>query len=242
MDAAETLNRSTWNLSETHSELENRDPISYAAKYGLTDYIRNTLPSNKSERIELLKQSNRSGMSALHLACSNGHLETIDALLELGSPSAKPSKLGYYPIHLIFANTGTTAIEAAFDLFIKHQATLYQPTRAKENLAHLAARFGVVSILKLIKEQQPNLFEQKNNESLTPLMEAILNNQEVAVSYLVTVSNLQSTNKDGQTAQDYARESVPNCSDEVLQILNNAYQATHPQAETISNLVLPHKA
>lgn len=227
MNAAETLNSSTWNLSETHSELENLHPITFAAKYGLAGYIKATLPTDANERLEVLKQSNRSEMCALHFACLNGHLETIEALLELGTPSDHPSKLGYYPIHLIFDNRVPTDIEAAFALFIKHQATLYKPTRAKENLAHFAARFGIVSILKLIENQQPHLFDQKSRASLTPLMEAILNNQEVAVSYLVTVSNLESTNSDGQTALDYANESVQNCSNEVIKILNDVYQAAH---------------
>jgi len=195
-----------WNkefdLMQTHSELEDFFPISYAAKYGDVEYIVSKLSKlDDKEKNRLLQLSSSQGLTPLHYACVYGQVETAKALITCGASLYKATSLGLLPIHLIFGDRNDlNKCQVLFDLFLNRKDWIAKRTSSNETIAHFSAVKGAVEILKVIQSIAPELLNAKNNQSVTPLLAAVLNNQIEAAKYLLANSDIHLSNSKGQNA------------------------------------------
>ena len=221
MKPADFLKKS-FNLTKTYAELGNLTPVTFAARHGMVDYIQSKLALLSEKQVQtILAQTNSAGLTALHFSALYGQIESIQTLLNLGaSPTAK-SSLGHMPIHLIFNDKNDTdKMTQLFEIFKTNNEALVAKTNSKDNVAHLAAIKGQIGILKSIQIEAPNMFDSKNNQGMTPLHTAILNNQFTSLQYLYEHCDNQLTNSIGQNALHLAAKfSIP----EVLEFLLPLY-------------------
>lgn len=196
-------------LDQGYSELEDLTPLLYAAKHGLTPFIRLTLSKlTKEEVTQLLTQTNPGGLTALHFAARYGHVDAVDLLLKCEASRTMPSKLGSLPIHLIFSEKNNTeTMECLFNLFMAQAPDcLSRKNNSGENIAHLAASFGAISILTYIATTKADLLIQKDNAAITPFCRAVLNNQIDAINFLLHLPGHDMTNSKGQNALHMAAQ------------------------------------
>lgn len=76
-----------------HEEFHNT-PLHWAAENGLFGYVHTHITSGKYNI-----NSTRDGLSALHLACCNGHLETVQMLIKLGADIHQTDSWGQTALH-----------------------------------------------------------------------------------------------------------------------------------------------
>lgn len=236
----EKLASQPFDLKQTYRELDDLPPILYAAKHGIVGFIDSQLSQcTEEEKVSLLGTSNAAGLTALHYACLYGHVETTKALIGHGAPILKASSLQLLPIHLIFNDRNDiNSCVALFNLFINPQDWITKTTNANENLAHLAAAKGAIEILKAIKAIAPGLLNAKDNQSLTPLLRAVLNNQLEVTDYLLHHSDAQQKNSKGQNALHIA---VLSSSNEMMNMLLPYFDCHATDNENHSALELAKK-
>lgn len=220
IDSKEFLEKN-WQILQKYPQLEGLTPILYAAKYGYDTYIEEKIDGlNDAEQEQLLRISNEGGLTIMHFACLHGQTDVIDILLSLKNIYQLPSKLGYYPIHLVFDKNSPTVATKIINQFIQKSQDISDKNRVtSENLAHLAARCDNCQVLEIIYLQCPNLFEQKHSYGRTPLMEAVLNQSLDAIKFLIEHSSITTPYQSGKTIVDYAKEEVMNCDPYILGLL-----------------------
>lgn len=200
MKPEELLRSKAFILTKIYPELDNLNPIMFSAKHGITSYISNNLSCMTGEQIaEMMAMTTNAGLTALHFAARYGRIDTTKLLLQLGASPLAPTKLGYLPIHMIFNDKNDNpTIETLFELFSGTKECIDVKTSNNETVAHFAASKGLVKILEYLQAHYPQQFNRKNNESMTPLMDAVMHNQIDACIYLSKNSNTKLTNSKGQ--------------------------------------------
>lgn len=207
MNPLEIINGQNYPLHRASKDLDNLTPLMFAAKYGLSDYIDNKLSSIQDNEIksDLLAITNEGGLTSLHFACLYGHVEAIKVLLKHGASISTPSKLGQLPIHSLFSqHNDIQNIKDIFTLLCKDNSQLLAANYNGDIVAHLAAQRGIVDILNYIYSIEPNCLNKKNNQSMTPLLLAVLNNQLDATNYLLNKSDITIRDNNRRNALHYA--------------------------------------
>lgn len=196
MNPKERLSIRQYDLKVTYSELEDLHPLTYAAKYGVTDYIETILSGLDTVELGVIvNQANSNGLTPLHFACRYGQIGAVNQLLSHGALSKPTMSSGQFPIHMIFNDKNELETCEALFLLLQKDGIEFK-TLLNENVAHLAALKGSVNILKIINDQNPKLLNCKDNLSTTPLLTAVINNKIDAAKYLIQVSdiNIRSSN------------------------------------------------
>lgn len=195
-------------LNKNYQELDNLSPLLFAAKHGVAEFIESTLSGLPQDKIKgLISATNAEGFSALHFACRYGQVKAVKCLLNFGAQASVVSSLGYLPIHMIFSDKNDReTTEQLFELFMNDPVGLQARTSSNESIAHLAASKGYTNILKYLQSHAPKLLNSKDNQSMTPLLTAVLNNQIETVKYLLDNSDASLTNSKGQNALQIAAQ------------------------------------
>jgi len=92
------------------SDSRGYDALKYAAEAGFADIVRSIIEANRSDRMpdaskipmeSLINRQSERLDTALHLAAANGHLETVNILLEesLGADLDMRNQRGFTPLH-----------------------------------------------------------------------------------------------------------------------------------------------
>ena len=189
-------------LDKSYNELGNLTPIMFAAKHGEVEYIESKIKLLSIEQVqEFLEKTTRPGLTALHFAALYGQVNSAKLLLSLGASQVAQSSLGHLPIHMSFNDKHSEdTINKLFDIFKDCDDALIRKTNSKETVAHFAASKGLISILEYLHSKKPDLLNVKDNQSMTPLLSAVLSNQIETVKYLHSNSDNQIATSSGQNA------------------------------------------
>ncbi|MEI7489127.1 MAG: ankyrin repeat domain-containing protein [Chryseobacterium sp.] len=240
MRPEEMLESSIFDLKSTYLDLDHLTPISFAAKYGLPNFIvLNLSKLTLDETTDLLGLTNPSGLTALHFACRYGHVQAAKALIDHGSPILKTTSLRLFPIHMLFSDKNNLkTCEELFNLFLNDKTWITERTSMNETVAHLAASKGATQILMVIKAVAPALLNAKDNHSMPPLLRAVLNNQIEAAEYLLENSDVNQKNSKEQNALHIA---VTSSSLEMMMAMLPHFDSSSPDNEGNSALDLAKK-
>lgn len=207
MSPRERLMLKKYDLEIVHDELDNLDPLSYAAKHGVIEFIEATLLNLSPEKLKLIiNQANVYGLSALHFACRYGQIEIVTLLRAYGALSQPTKSLGLFPVHMIFRDQNDEAKSSAL-LLLFPTKDISEKTFLNESVAHMAASKNFVSILQILKGIDPHLLNGKDNFSMTPLLTAVTHNQIEAAKYLLEASDFNQKNSKSQNALHIAAKS-----------------------------------
>ncbi|MGE3320401.1 MAG: ankyrin repeat domain-containing protein [Candidatus Berkiella sp.] len=131
------------------------------------------------------------GLTPLHHAALNGHFNAVKALAPNGEAIYELDKEGFLPISYVNAKLHPEIIQYLME---KNS----YPTLTTN--IHLAAIDGNIDELKRLLILDPENLEKINGDNLTPLMNAIINNQKCAAEFLVkagaNIEVLDSTQND----------------------------------------------
>lgn len=224
-----SINSEDFSLQKPAPNLEGLYPLCFAAKYGLSDYIKNkTKTMSKEDRLDALSLSNENHFTALHYACRYGHTDTVALLLSLGAKNEPTLTQRNYPIHLIFSYVNQLeTCDALFEKLVAAQPSNLQLRDVTDTtVAHLAAQKGAVNILEKIAKQDPGQLNFKNNQSITPLMAALLANQKGSVQYLLDNSDIQLRNSRGLNAFHIAAQHA---TPEIISLMLPYFASTMTQ-------------
>lgn len=104
------------------------------------------------------------GITALHLAARNDHLDATNVLLAHGAHVEGPQDSGWTPLHFAARHGGLPVVT----LLLNHHATLTARTKHQFTALHLAAISGNVDVVDLLLKRGAEL-EVRNHDGQTPL-------------------------------------------------------------------------
>lgn len=207
MTNLDNLHQNSGPLDKQQKKLENLTPIQFAAKYGEPTFIAEQLALlNDKHRKEVLDmQDEISGLTALHFAARYGQIEVAKILLSYGASPDVQTKLQQLPVQSAFSDKNSkTIIIELFNLLNKNPAYLEHTNYNGETVAHLAAQMDIPEILSIIKEEDETLLNKKNNQSMTPLLVAILNNSIHSIPILLNTKSIKIKDSKSRNALHYA--------------------------------------
>lgn len=170
--------------SQTHAELKKLTVVQYASFQGYDSWLKNTLESAPNRKA-LINHANIGGNASLHLAALAGHAVTVKVLVQLGASWTTANKLKSNPLHLSLTflpgadgDSLRKSKQAIFDFLRPHlQAQIADVDGSGNNITHLAAENGLVSVINYCQEHFPELAKQANHQHCTALLTALLNKQ-----------------------------------------------------------------
>ncbi len=179
------------------------EQIQHAVKQGYHYFLENRLTG--SENADALNMAFKSGMTPLHIAASNGFLETLTVLLAKGAKPDILNQEGQLPLH-----SALLLPMCYSDLLIQHKITIFQllfgltshaaERKDKQNnsIAHLIARYGLLS------PQITIAINTTNKQGEYPIHLAIQNKHINIVRAWLTPETICQTNlRNGQTTLHY---------------------------------------
>eukprot|EP00002_Diphylleia_rotans_P009279 TRINITY_DN1936_c0_g1_i18.p1 TRINITY_DN1936_c0_g1~~TRINITY_DN1936_c0_g1_i18.p1 ORF type:complete len:527 (-),score=79.73 TRINITY_DN1936_c0_g1_i18:391-1971(-) len=142
------------------------------------------------------------GMTALSIACLNGHAESVRKLLEGNANMFIKGPGGLCPLHFASMNGHAAVVSILIN-------TYKCPVDILDNFddhpMHLAASKGHVSVLEVLHYCRSPL-DARTKMGNTPLHAAVINQQHSAAYFLMKVgSNAKEKNASGQTPTDIAK-------------------------------------
>ena len=147
----------------------NPDLVDKDGNPALTNAVR--LRNSKGPLIELLLDKNAQidkageyGMTALHFAAYNGHLEVAKLLLTKGAKIDLPDNKGQTPLHYA-AENGKSAVA---ELLLNNKAKIDLPDNKGQTPLHYAAKYGESEVVELLLNNKAGI-DLPNNEGKTPL-------------------------------------------------------------------------
>lgn len=240
MTPAQKLASQQYKLDKAYKELDDMYPLSYAAKYGVNDYLEGVLLGDSNDGFsEKVNLTNENELTALHFACRYGHILATKMLLDKGARHTPTKMTGLYPIHMIFSDRVEPQISAElFQLLVGHRGDVKARTLQNESVAHFAAEKGIVAVLEFVKGQAPKLLESTDNHSIAPLLSAVMKNQIEAATYLLNNSNSSVMNSKSQNALHIA---VLNANEQMVEALLPHFDITEHDGEGHTALELAEK-
>ena len=163
-------------------------PFVYSAKLGNIDVVRQFLKHDPSIVDQVAGKQNGIGVTALFMACQEGHVSTAEVLLlNKADVDKKCSKFERTPLlqSVYFGHIQTV------ELLLRKSANIWSRGGIEEDdsntVAILAAKQGHVDVLKLLFRYESNLLEATNRKGLTPLHVASESGQVETVEYLLNL-------------------------------------------------------
>jgi ankyrin repeat protein len=92
-------------MEQPSNEDETFGVLLQAASTGRTDMVQTIL---KDYGADVARQQEQTGSTALHLACANGHVDCVRALLRAGAPTQVTDANGARPLDLVGSDKATT--------------------------------------------------------------------------------------------------------------------------------------
>lgn len=206
MTPIEKLASQEFSFKKTYKELDGLSPLFYAAKHNIANYITDCFSTLSKPDVENhINFQNSHGLTALHYACLHGSIDAAKVLLSYGAENKKTYRTQQLPIHMIFSDHNSQeTCEALFELLHSYGI---EKDYSNQTIGHLAAIKGNIKILSYLSINYPNILNQVDNFSLTPLLAAVLNNQIGAVDFLLKHSQYSISNSKGQNALHLAVSS-----------------------------------
>jgi uncharacterized protein len=215
---------------------EGKTALEVATSNGFDRFIASL--SNVSEAINT---PNRYGMSLLHLAASNGFVNTVNQLLAQGANPMAENSQGQLAIHsALFVPMlhEDNLIERKIDIFKQLQKSAPNSVLKKDGsdttVMHLMASQGFSSLLDDLMKSNPGLISIPNNLGHYPIHTAILNDKKACVELLLS-NDAVSSQKDSKkrTPLHYAgryanKEMVILCAKKAKDIDARDYQGHTP--------------
>jgi ankyrin repeat protein len=167
-------------------------------------------------KIEADKElSDMEGLSPIHYAVENGHIELVEYLLNYGANIESKDYSDKVALHYAAENGHTEIVK----LLLNNGANM----EAKSNINYTALHFsilkGYLEIVELLLENGANM-EVKNNEGQTPLLAATRKGNDDIVKLLLNAgANIEAMNNTGQVPLINATE---NCYPKIVKLLLNA--------------------
>lgn len=165
--------------------------IHTAAENGYDKYI------NHLEDFTLINTVNSAGLSPLHLAALNGHVETVKLLLSKNSDPYIKNKQDQLPIHYaarcsLTYNSQKIINKEQVGLILYDFApdTLLAKDNKGDTIFHYIARFGLSNLLDNLLQKSIDGLYIWNNLRRYPIHEAICNNQVGCIKYMLEKSDV----------------------------------------------------
>jgi ankyrin repeat protein len=183
-------------------------PLAYAGQHGYDHYINKTNAS-----ADAFNQVNEHGMSPLHLAAVNGHVNTVKALLSKGALATCMNRQEEYPIYvclrLPFVKDRPALRAKKEEIFRLLNATapglLEHRDYAGETVFHLIAAHNFKALLEDAMNQAPGGLLIKTNWGNYPVHTALLNQATEVMDLLLQKPEMnQVTDSTGWNALHYA--------------------------------------
>lgn len=199
MTPTEKLTSQEFSFKKSYKELDGLYPLFYAAKHNRTNYLTDSFSKMSPSDVENhINFQNAHGLTALHYACLHGSVDVAKVLLSYGAENKKTYRTQQLPIHMVFSDHNSP--ETCWALFELLHSYGNERDYSNQTIGHLAAIKGNTKVLSHLNKEYPNILNQVDNFSLTPLLAAVLNNQIEAVVFLLKHSQYSISNSKGQNA------------------------------------------
>lgn len=156
---------------------EKQSPLHFAAKYGRYNSCLELLSSNDCKKF--INEKDVHGLTALHLAASNGHAKVVKLLMHKGALIYK-SYDGDTPFHLAALNGHNDCMDIILNVDFQ---TLDSRNKNGDTALNIAARMGHLKIVDYLLSNNAKL--DKNENGLTFIDQAIIHrNKQVLMTII----------------------------------------------------------
>lgn len=179
-------------LCEVQSHLNNMNGIQYAASKGYDRWLAQQFHTD-ARLTAIIDMQTPAGMTALHFATLYGHESIVQLLLKHKANTRLTSNLGYTALHTALMEPSEPLTEKCkkircYELVLQQDPGLIDVLdKARNSVAHFMAQYDFPEQLKRIVRAGKTGLLNINNDRLTPLHQAVLNNHPNCVKYLATL-------------------------------------------------------
>uniref|UniRef100_S4RL61 Uncharacterized protein n=1 Tax=Petromyzon marinus TaxID=7757 RepID=S4RL61_PETMA len=156
----------------------NKSPLHFAAEYGRLNSCAQLLRTARGSK--LMNEGDGDGLTALHLAASNGHTRVVQLLLSRGALLLRDHQ-GRTSLHWAAVGGYTQTIKLLLET---HRNLLNKTEEGGHTALHLCGREGHAATARLLLDEGAELM--LNAEGFSCLNEAILNGHADVVLTMVT--------------------------------------------------------
>jgi ankyrin repeat protein len=170
-----------------------------SAAIGDTTFIEGLIKNNNTN---IVKAKTVDGVTALHLATQNGHMDAATYLIEQGADVDARTSDNFTALHLAAQNGQTELVR----MLVK-KANLNAETTDGATSFHLATNFGHTDSVKVMLQSKRVNLEQRTHKKSTPLHLAAQNGHVAVVQALIEANaKIEAATNDGFTALHLAVE------------------------------------
>ncbi|CAG2231640.1 unnamed protein product [Mytilus edulis] len=184
--------------------------------WGKLRYMKTNSENITKQKIDVAKElknlhTTGSGRTVIHAACSQGHTEVLNLLIDIGMSVNDTTNYGVTPLYLACKNGHIVTVKFLLDLKDKTLISCVKRTikdKQEQSVLHAACYSGHTEIVKLLIDDGMNVNETTSS-GITPLCLACTNGHIVTVKLLLAlkdkslVSSVKRTIKDKRGSPFY---------------------------------------